>query len=278
MASADPSSRTLAEGAERLAREVVSLWSSADRATFVRYLGAILRHVPELARERTLGPADRAMGGRIRFRAPGGEIELPGSLIGAAREMYGRGVYFVEPACCPRRGDVVVDLGANIGLFSLGVAGLAARVVAVEAQSGFVPRIIENLAANRLREKVSILCAFVGAGGKLDQPGELERASAFEGQRPERLTLDELCAREKLDRIDLLKLDIEGSEFALFEAPGAWLDRVDRIVMEVHGGPAGDPQAVASTLRQRGFTVVLRGPDSRPCTSLTGVGYLFAHR
>jgi hypothetical protein len=46
-------------------------------------------------------------------------------------------------------------------------------------------------------------------------------------------------AEHGLDRIDVLKCDIEGAEAELFEdAP--WMDRVGMAVVECHGFPAED--------------------------------------
>jgi FkbM family methyltransferase len=52
-------------------------------------------------------------------------------------------------------------------------------------------------------------------------------------------TVDEIMDRFGMDRCDLLKLDIEGAEASVF-APGTldWLDRVDAILVEVHGDQA----------------------------------------
>lgn len=37
-----------------------------------------------------------------------------------------------------------------------------------------------------------------------------------------------------LDRIDLLKMDIEGSEREVLADPSAWIDRVDALIVELH--------------------------------------------
>jgi hypothetical protein len=72
--------------------------------------------------------------------------------------------------------------------------------------------------------------------------------------------------------IALLKVDIEGSEFALFERPQAWLRIVRRIAMEVHP-PYGDVDALCARLRGLGFSLRLR-PSSTPAAAV----YLYAER
>ena len=48
------------------------------------------------------------------------------------------------------------------------------------------------------------------------------------------ITMDEVLREYQLDRIDLLKVDIEGSEKELFAAADSWIGRVDAICLELH--------------------------------------------
>lgn len=48
------------------------------------------------------------------------------------------------------------------------------------------------------------------------------------------LGIDDLAEQFSLDRIGLLKMDIEGSEVEVFNASSSWIDRVDCIVAELH--------------------------------------------
>ena len=59
-----------------------------------------------------------------------------------------------------------------------------------------------------------------------------------------------------IDRIDLLKLDVEGSEFPLLDYPDAyrWLSRVRAIIAEIHPG-LGDSVRLMGQLKSAGFTV-----------------------
>ena len=73
------------------------------------------------------------------------------------------------------------------------------------------------------------------------------------------VTVPQLMAAYDIRRIGLLKVDIEGSEFAVFGKAEdlRWLDRVDQVVLEVHRD-FGDVAALVGRFRQHGFAVDLR--------------------
>lgn len=48
------------------------------------------------------------------------------------------------------------------------------------------------------------------------------------------VTIDEIIKEFNLDRIDLLKIDVEGSEKEIFGGAGSWISSVDAICIELH--------------------------------------------
>jgi hypothetical protein len=46
--------------------------------------------------------------------------------------------------------------------------------------------------------------------------------------------VEELLEELGTDRLDLLKIDIEGGEVEVFDAARSWIDRVDVLVAELH--------------------------------------------
>lgn len=75
------------------------------------------------------------------------------------------------------------------------------------------------------------------------------------------ISIDEILSRYKIDRIALLKLDIEGAERELFSAASTqWLDRVDILAVELHDRfKAGCAQALYSALHGREFNQEVKG-------------------
>lgn len=255
--------------------------------TAFRWATRLVTHLPEVVRSRSLRTADAAWAGPgARFRTPGGRtLRLPGVHTAGAREMYCRNVYLRTGLTIPA-GGWVVDLGANAGLFTLLAAVERARVVAVEAQQGFVPEINRMLWLNRVNPDLVQIEVAVAAPaapelavvGVVADDARWRGASHAGPDRPARCAVPDLLERHRIDRIGLLKVDIEGSEFSLLHPAAGldWLARVDQITMEVHP-EFGSVADLVELLRRHGFSVTVTGNDGRPVPAAAPVAaYLYA--
>jgi hypothetical protein len=117
--------------------------------------------------------------------------------------------------------------------------------------------------ARNAHRHYAIETAFVGAGGTADSNGQ-------------RVALQDLLNSHNLQAIDLVKMDIEGSEFALFDAPD-WLKRVKAISMEVHHDH-GDPDRILGTLNRYRFSTKLADEDLNPVSDPKQATFLYAWR
>ena len=171
-----------------------------------------------------------------------------------------------------------VDLGANVGTYSLFVgtlAGPGARILAVEPQESLLPRLKENIALNGL--DVSIAPVAVG-----DREGVIEFAvdlhnlgftslhTSRKGRGERRVIqlpvrkLFGLVKEHGFERIDALKADIEGAEdLALIpfieEAPATLWPKI--MILE-HSNKEWRRDCVAF-LQQRGYVRVLHASRER---------------
>jgi len=88
-------------------------------------------------------------------------------------------------------------------------------------------------------------------------------------------TISQIINERRLDRVDLLKLDVERSELDALRGieEGDWL-KIRQIVIETHGGP-DETEAIAGMLRRRGFSVSV---EQEQALQRTVVSMLFAVR
>jgi FkbM family methyltransferase len=147
-----------------------------------------------------------------------------------------------------KRGDVCLDVGAEYGLYTQALAGLVGphgRVVGVEPLPGAF-RILSTLAAARRLRNVTLRRVALGehgtrgvlslpyrnglpvhgraylTSGARDAGPNVEFASARDVE-VEVSSLDDLCAREGLERVDFVKADVEGAELPVLRGASATL-------------------------------------------------------
>ena len=264
---------------KKFTKEIFAVWGVVDVSTFLVYMAQIVKHLPTILKNRNLIPADKAMAGRrIRFNQFGVTIWLEGHSFGGAREIIARNVYCCFPEFLIEPSDIVVDLGANEGIFSTIAALLSQRVIAVEAQSGFVPIIISNAKLNGCAEKVHVDFGMVGAASGFLSDHQAFRLSSHAEADPPKLSMDEIIERHQLPVVNFLKVDIEGSEFSLFSGNLDWLRIVQKIAMEIHLC-FGNPNDLVTLLKENGFRVRLVNNDLAVQPHIQDTtGYLFADR
>ena len=226
---------------DRAVGDILSVCRHARPASAARWLTSFAAHLPECESTRSLVPADRIWARTgARFRPPGGVvISLPAAYTAGAREMYCRNVYLRTGFFLPRTGWVL-DLGANRGLFSVWAALAGAQVVAVEAQQGFGPEIQRLAAHNGVSDRVHVEIALAGgtvrAGATVGVVADDQRwAATSHGapQRPVGVSVPQVMSAYQIGRIGLLKVDIEGGEFAVFDSD-------EEPALAGPGGPGGD--------------------------------------
>lgn len=263
-------------GFRRLLGDIRSVWRTTDRVSALRWSFGLVARAPSIVRTRTLVPADRALDGlTCVVQTPIAHVRVPGSMFSGAREMYCRGVYWPTPTFYPRNSDVVLDLGANVGLYAVHAARVGARVVAVEAQSGFAARFEDLCDLNGVSD-IRLVHAIVGSKMGVLSDKRMRTSSEDWGVEPTALSIPELMEREDMEHVDLMKIDIEGSEYDLLSSP-EWLARVDRIVMEVHQD-FGEPESVVAMLSAAGFTCRRATADLTSVAELHSTGYIYASR
>jgi FkbM family methyltransferase len=137
-----------------------------------------------------------------------------------------------------------IDCGANVGIYTLGVASLGVPVVAVEALPDNYLLLTAAIEKNQIRHVRAYHAGLTDSARVLNFGGESAWASVTETGIPQPgMTLDRLMAITEIAKPALLKIDVEGHENLLSETPD--LD----IVIEIFPGH----QDSLALLEQRGY-------------------------
>jgi FkbM family methyltransferase len=162
-------------------------------------------------------------------------------------------------------GGFAIDVGANVGVYAVTAAlrvGPAGRVIAVEADDDYVPRLRGNLERNDLAN-VEVVAA---AAGPTDGEVELIIAAdrAFSSIKPlvayrgagaarqvPQVRLDTLWHDAGEPAVGFVKVDVEGAELEVLAGAGELLERC-RPALVVEVSSATEPE-VRSTLAALGY-------------------------
>lgn len=223
--------------------------------------------------------------GRMLIRPVwGGRLQTPSDDLSLTPELVTRGTYDVPFTAFIRRhirpGDVVFDVGANIGVFTI-LLGYQVwehgTVVAYEANPRVLPILRDNVSMNWFLDRVEVVpkAAAAEAGtlpflvpSRFDACGSLmpvehvlssdDRLSEIERVEVEAEPLDVHVGR--FERIDLIKVDVEGAEEQVFAGMERLLESgvVRRVSFEIARSQIGDQWEPFSrrllALRDSGWT------------------------
>jgi FkbM family methyltransferase len=156
----------------------------------------------------------------------------------------------------PLRPKIVVDAGANVGysVLRFRLEFPEALIIALEPEQANIEQFKKNCGDDEniiLEEK-----ALWSTDARLRIRSFDTRPNSFQLEEDPRgeiaaISMSDLLTKYRLPRIDLLKIDVEGSEKIIFQHPrtAVWLQRVETILIETHDRfEPGCSQAVAQTV------------------------------
>ncbi len=148
----------------------------------------------------------------------GSDYVLPYNLAEQKRQIYGTGERAVQP------GDVVLDCGANVGVFTRNALRAGARlVVAIEPAPENIEclrrNFVQEIAAGRVVvyekgvwDKDDFLTLQVDPHNSAADSFLIHREGGVEGKKIPLTTIDKLVAELKIEKVGYIKMDIEGAE------------------------------------------------------------------
>ncbi len=180
-------------------------------------------------------------------------------------------VYCAQEYQLRARAELVVDLGANFGAFSLLTAERlpGVRVIAVEPFPSTYSRLTDMIEQNSLADTITPVMAAINshdtnvhmnaqADGHSYARKIVNETTEHTVEVPA-MTLSTLFRTHQLDQIDFLKVDIEGGEYALLaNCDPELLRQCQTIAMEYHD--VARRQVIWDRLEAAGFECVRHHP------------------
>jgi FkbM family methyltransferase len=220
---------------------------------------------------------------RLEHEWPGGFTQhRNGDLVYVPSPLDARGRHALlhPPALHPAvlgflpQGGVAIDIGANLGEWTLPLArrvGPSGRVLAVEPAPRAAMALGKSLAANALVQAELVECALGDHKGAAELAVPLVTSSrsdtgtarigrAFPGHEIATVKLrrlDSLIAERGLDRVDLIKIDVEGHERLALDGAAATLAQFrPALVLETGHEADDDREAIHDRLAGLGYRML----------------------
>lgn len=246
------------------------------------------RHASSIA---TVGPRLVA-----DVKTPGGALFVHLLDLGVGRPLYTGQAYEQDETALLQQtlksGMNVVDVGANVGymaLLSARCVGSTGRVLAIEPDPGNARLLAANIARNRY-QNISVCRCAVGSeagtatlyrsawnmGNHRLNAGEAGQASAQGTIDVELETVDRLVDKHNLQRVDFVKMDVEGYEPGVLAGMGRTIARDHPIVL-TEFWPYGmrdagfDPEAFLDTWLRAGYHARTVSAPERPLQTVASI-------
>lgn len=197
-----------------------------------------------------------------------------GKFIYAFREYYEPELAYLERILLP--GGVFIDVGANFGVYTLvasKLVGTSGRVIAFEPTAQSFAILRQNIALNRFSNVLAFQLALSQTSGKAwlyharDPVGNSLGKDPLwreEGEEVQIEALDNLLEENGIDRVDGIKIDVEGAEeLVLRGATRCLTTQSPIIIFEFNPGCAArlglSPDGARNFLQSLGYEFVVLG-------------------
>ena len=158
---------------------------------------------------------------------------------------------------------VVVDVGACLGDLTMAMSNVSGKVLALEPGTQNFRSLCSNIAVNSMG---NVTAKNVAAHDRTEEvrlsgnSSDLHVTSGSLGQRVRGESLDSIVAEEGIERIDVLKIDVQGHERSVLRGMEGMLGRhqVKLMIIEVHPNLKVPIQEVTSLVNSHGYRLLAR--------------------
>lgn len=218
-------------------------------------------------------------------------LTLPYQARSLVKEIWDHQVY--NQTYSIRPGDIIFDVGANVGIFSIYAAALGANVYSFEPNPEIFELLQRNIRANGFQDRIQafnmalssengMADLFVANTANIYAEGSASITRSYVadlGKKvgPDFITyrvtcskLEDMMERLNLPQIDFMKLDCEGAEYEIIQStPANPFGKIRRISMEIHGA-CYSQRDFCGILSDKGYTINRMVKATEP----TMTGYL----
>ena len=191
------------------------------------------------------------------------------------------GIFFRKDYCKKdltiKKNDIVIDIGANIGVFSIysSLKAPKGKVYAYEPFKVHYKRLLDNIKLNNLENVFAFNLAVCEKKGKRDffihENCSGMHSLIFKEDSKEKVTVDcttleEIFKKEKIKKCDFLKIDCEGAEYEiLYNTPKNILNKIKKIALEFDNIDDYEKNCLflKEFLEKEGFIVKIDGSNQK---------------
>ena len=166
------------------------------------------------------------------------------------------------------KNDIVIDIGAHHGIFTVNLANLGARVHSFEPNPMSLEIIKKNINVNSFaNDPIINNCAVsnnenqsvnfdLGIRSTAGSIKNLKYTQLQSGQKIKVKTtnIDNYILNKNLDHIKLLKMDCEGAEYDIFQS-STKIYNIEYLIVEAHETSGNNPFDLIKNLKRNGYIV-----------------------
>lgn len=175
------------------------------------------------------------------------------AVIELLEESFRRNDHFKHPSFVPSAEDIVLDIGANCGVYALHCRYRQpnCRIICCEPVPKTFQVLGDNLKLNNAADIVVMKTALGNYTGEISLDvspnfpslnGVMLKAHSRSWMKAEWMekimvpvsTVEDIAEKNNIQQIDILKIDVEGAEMEVLEGAEPVLCNVDKIVIEYH--------------------------------------------
>lgn len=187
---------------------------------------------------------------------------------------------YKKPNCEIRSEDVIIDIGAHIGLFTIYASQFCERgkIFAIEPKKENYDLLLINIKENNLKQvkaynrAVSQSNTFVKLYINEDDSGHSLYDLSDKYIKVESITLQKILDDNDIAKCNLLKLDCEGAEYEILKSLSiSSFEKIEKIIMEYHMADS-HPELIKelkNNLIERNYKINISNP-------IKGMGILYA--